>query len=137
MELERILSNWLPIFLSLLALAKILKAWLKDFEKKIEEKYQEKADYESLIETIKKLQIVSDENAKALSIDAQGTLALLRFRLKEEISTARTRGYTTDTEYEVISGLYGAYKALGGNHFISHMFEDYNELKIKRGENHE
>lgn len=137
MELERILSNWLPIFLSLLALAKILKTWLKDFEKKIEEKYQEKADYEGLLETIEKLQVAADENAKSLGLGSQGTLALLRYRLKEEISLAIARGYTTDTEYEVISGLYAAYEPLGGNHFITHQFKEYNKLPIQKGENHE
>ncbi len=137
MELERILSNWLPIFLSLLALAKILKTWLKDFEKKIEEKYQEKADYEGLLETIEKLQVAADENAKALGLGSQGTLALLRYRLKEEMTLALARGYTTNTEYEVISGLFSAYEPLGGNHFITHQFKEYNRLPIRKGENHE
>ena len=137
METLQILSIIVTLILGFYSLGKKIKAWLRDFEKTVEEKYQEKADYEALLETIKKLQIASDKNAKALSIDAQGTLALLRFRLKEEISTARTRGYTTDTEYEVISGLYAAYKALGGNHFITHLFEEYNKLQIRKGENYE
>lgn len=134
MELEKILTNWIPIFLGVIALLKIIKAWLKDFEKTIEKNYQEKADYEALLETIEKLQEAADENAKALGLGAQGTLALLRYRLKEEMTLALDRGYTTDTEYEVISGLYAAYKPLGGNHFITHQFEEYNKLKIQKGE---
>lgn len=134
MGLEKILSNWIPIFLGVIALLKIIKAWLKDFENTIEKNYQEKADYEALLETIEKLQEAADENAKALGLGAQGTLALLRYRLKEEMTLALDRGYTTDTEYEVISGLYAAYKPLGGNHFITHQFEEYNKLKIQKGE---
>lgn len=135
MELEKILSNWLPIFLSLLALVKILKTWLKKFEKKIEENYQEKADYESLLRTIGKMQKTLDGNSKALDINSGGTLALLRFRLKEEISLAIARGYTTVPEYEVISDMYSAYKSMGGNHTIVHMFEDYHALEVRKGEN--
>ncbi len=137
MELEKILSNWLPIFLSLIALAKILKTWLKDFEKKIEEKYQEKADYEGLLLKVKDIQKKVDSSFKAQGANSQGTLALLRYRLKEEISIAVSRGYTSDAEYEVISDMYAAYKLLGGNHTVSHMFEDYEKLEIKKGENHE
>lgn len=137
METLQILSIILTLVLGLYSLGKKIKAWLRDFEKKIEEKYQEKADYEGLLETIEKLQVAADENAKALGLGSQGTLALLRYRLKEEMTLALARGYTTDTEYEVISGLYSAYEPLGGNHFITHQFKEYNKLPIRKGENHE
>lgn len=130
MELERILSNWIPIFLGVIALLKIIKVWLKDFEKTIEKNYQEKADDKSLHESIREI----ERRLDALGANADGTLALLRFRLKEEISLALSRGYTTVAEYEVISEMYTAYKALGGNHTIKHMFEDYQELEVKKGE---
>lgn len=130
MELERILSNWIPIFLGVIALLKIIKVWLKDFEKTIEKNYQEKADDKSLHESIREI----EKRLDALGANADGTLALLRFRLKEEISLALSRGYTTVAEYEVISEMYTAYKALGGNHTIKHMFEDYQELEVKKGE---
>lgn len=130
MELERILSNWIPIFLGVIALLKIIRVWLKDFEKTIEKNYQEKADDKSLHESIREI----EKRLDALGANADGTLALLRFRLKEEISLALSRGYTTVAEYEVISEMYTAYKALGGNHTIKHMFEDYQELEVKKGE---
>ena len=130
MEIERILSNWIPIFLGVIALLKIIKVWLKDFEKTIEKNYQEKADDKSLHEYIREI----EKRLDALGANADGTLALLRFRLKEEISLALSRGYTTVAEYEVISEMYTAYKALGGNHTIKHMFEDYQELEVKKGE---
>ena len=130
MELEKILSNWIPIFLGVIALLKIIKAWLKDFEKKIEESYKEKVDDKRLHESIREI----EKRLDSLDANADGTLALLRFRLKEEISLALSRGYTTDTEYEVISDMYAAYKALGGNHTIKHMFEDYEELEVRKGE---
>ena len=134
METLQILSIIVTLILGFYSLGKKIKAWLNVFEKTVEEKYQEKADYEALLETIEKLQEAADENAKALGLGAQGTLALLRYRLKEEMTLALARGYTTDTEYEVISGLYAAYKPLGGNHFITHQFEEYNKLKIQKGE---
>lgn len=131
MELERILSSWVPIFLGLIGLTKILKVWLKEFEKKIEEKYQEKAEDESLHDSIREI----EKRLDALDANADGTLALLRFRLKEEISLALSRGYTTVPEYEVISEMYSAYKNMGGNHTIGHMFEDYHALEVRKGEN--
>lgn len=130
MELEKILSNWIPIFLGVIALLKIIKAWLKDFEKKIEESYKEKVEDKSLHDSIREIK----KRLDALGANADGTLALLRFRLKEEISLALSRGYTTVAEYEVISEMYAAYKALGGNHTIKHMFEDYEELETRKGE---
>lgn len=135
MEAIQILSVAIPILLGFYSLGKILKVWLKNFEKKIEERYQAKADYDSLLKTIEKLQKASDENFKMLGIESQGTLALLRYRLKEEISLAMERGYTTTTEYEVIADMYSAYKALGGNHTLTHMFEDYGDLEIRKGGN--
>ncbi len=130
MNTLQILSVAIPILLGFYSLGKILKVWLKNFEKKIEERYQAKADYDSLLKTIEKLQEASDENFKMLGIESQGTLALLRYRLKEEISLAMERGYTTTTEYEVISDMHSAYKALGGNHMVHHLYEDYCDLDI-------
>lgn len=130
MELERILSNWIPIFLGVIALLKIIRVWLKDFEKTIEKNYQEKADDKSLHESIREI----EKRLDALDANVDGTLALLRFRLKEEISLALSRGYTTVAEYEVISNMYSAYKNMGGNHTIGHMFEDYGELETRKGE---
>lgn len=130
MELEKVLSNWVPIFLGLIGLAKILKVWLKEFEKKIEEKYQERAEDESLHDSIREI----EKRLDSLDANADGTLALLRFRLKEEISIALARGYTTVSEYEVISEMYAAYEALGGNHTIKHMYEDYKKLEIRKDE---
>ena len=134
METLQILSIILTLVLGLYSLGKKIKAWLRDFEKTVEEKYQEKADYEGLLATIEKLQVASDENAKALGLGSQGTLALLRYRLKEEMTLALARGYTTNTEYEVISGLFSAYEPLGGNHFITHQFKEYNKLPIQKGD---
>ena len=135
METLQILSIIITLILGFYSLGKILKAWLKNFEKRIEENYQEKADYESLLKTIGKMQKTLDGNSKALDINSGGTLALLRFRLKEEISLAIARGYTTVPEYEVISDMYSAYKSMGGNHTIGHMFEDYHALEVRKGEN--
>lgn len=130
MELERVLSNWIPIFLGVVALLKILNVWLKKFEKKIEKSYQERVDDKSLHDSIRKI----EKRLDSLDANADGTLALLRFRLKEEISLALSRGYTTVAEYEVIADMYNAYKNMGGNHFITHQFEEYNKLKIQKGE---
>lgn len=130
MELERVLSNWIPIFLGVVALLKILNVWLKKFEKKIEKSYQERVDDKSLHDSIRKI----EKRLDSLDANADGTLALLRFRLKEEISLALSRGYTTVAEYEVIADMYNAYKNMGGNHTVSHMFEDYEELDIRKGE---
>ena len=135
METLQLISIILTLILGFYSLGKKIKSWLNVFEKAVEEKYQEKADYENLLRTIGKMQKTLDGNSKALDINSGGTLALLRFRLKEEISLAIARGYTTVPEYEVISDMYSAYKSMGGNHTIGHMFEDYHALEVRKGEN--
>lgn len=130
MELERVLSNWIPIFLGVVALLKILNVWIKKFEKKIEKSYQERVDDKSLHDSIREI----EKKLVELDANADGTLALLRYRLKEEISLAISRGYTTAIEYEVLADMYNAYRNMGGNHTVSHMFEDYEELDIRKGE---
>ena len=130
METLQIISIIITLILGFYSLGKILKAWLRNFERKIEERYKEETSDKNLHESVKRI----EKRLEELDANADGTLALLRYRLKEEISLAISRGYTTAIEYEVLADMYNAYKNMGGNHTVSHMFEDYDELDIRKGE---
>lgn len=132
------IAGIISIILGLIALAGYIKKWLENFEKRIEAKYQARIDDESehtalleLKERLEELMKRLDASNDHLRDNSDGTLALLRYRLKEEITAALERGYTTLAEYEVITEMYRAYKNLGGNHTVEHMFEDYHELPMK------
>lgn len=132
------IAGIISIILGLIALAGYIKKWLENFEKRIETKYQARIDDESehtalleLKDRLEELMKRLDASNDHLRDNSDGTLALLRYRLKEEITAALERGYTTLAEYEVITEMYRAYKNLGGNHTVEHMFEDYHELPMK------
>lgn len=131
MDTLQIISIIITLILGFYSLGKILKAWLRNFERKIEERYKEETNDKNLHESVKRI----EKRLEELDANADGTLALLRYRLKEEVSLAISRGYTTVPEYEVISEMYSAYKKMGGNHTIGHMFEDYHALEVRKGEN--
>lgn len=62
-------------------------------------------------------------------------LGVARVLLIEKMQIALDRGYTTQTEYEVIEELYKPYADCGGNGVVKHLFEDrYNGLKVKHHE---
>lgn len=61
-------------------------------------------------------------------------LGLARVTLLDKLDRALERGYTTQSEYDVIRALYQPYTANGGNGTIQHLFEDrYNALKVREG----
>lgn len=92
--------------------------------KKIQADYQARLEDSEFKSTLNR---VNDQ----LMANSEGTLALLRFRLKEEMSKAIANNQTTLTEYEVTTDMFRAYKRLGGNHTVEHMYEDYQELPVK------
>ncbi|XVG95805.1 hypothetical protein ACGCUP_00830 [Eubacteriales bacterium KG125] len=87
-------------------------------------------DYQSKLEDSEFKSTLNHVNEK-LTANSEGTLALLRFRLKEEMSKAIANNQTTLTEYEVTTDMFRAYKRLGGNHTVEHMYEDYQELPVR------
>ena len=59
-------------------------------------------------------------------------LGLARILLTRTMMEALERGYTTQSEYEVVTELYKPYRANGGNGVVKHIFEDrYQTLKVK------
>ncbi|MGE9896741.1 hypothetical protein ACQQ97_07640 [Anaerovoracaceae bacterium SGI.195] len=133
-----LLTTIITLVIGFITIAGYIKKWLENFEKRIEAKYQARIDDESehtalleLKERLEELMKRLDASNDHLRDNSDGTLALLRYRLKEETTLALERGYTTLGEYEVITEMYRAYKNLGGNHTVEHMFEDYHELPMK------
>lgn len=89
-----------------------------------------KQDYKKQLESECELASLN-EMLRKLEIDCAGTKALLRYRLRIEMKTAMDKGYTTETEYADIREMFNAYKDLGGNGVISHLYEDYHELPMR------
>lgn len=59
-------------------------------------------------------------------------LGVARVLLNNTIMGALERGFTTQSEYEIVDELYKPYVANGGNGVVKHLFEDrYQTLKVK------
>lgn len=62
-------------------------------------------------------------------------LGVARVLLIDKMQKALDRGYTTQSEYEVVDELYKPYIKSGGNGVVKHLFEDrYNNIKVKQAE---
>ncbi|TWT12085.1 hypothetical protein [Streptococcus sp. sy004] len=75
-------------------------------------------------------QEVKEVNDK-LELHDESHLVVLYNRLKKDIGLAVSRGYTTSEEFNFISRMYTNYQALGGNGYISKLYEDFTHLSIK------
>ena len=59
-------------------------------------------------------------------------LGVARILLTSTMMEALERGFTTQSEYEIVAELYKPYRANGGNGVVKHIFEDrYQTLKVK------
>ena len=86
---------------------------------------------------LKKEHIKDLENARNKATERQNNrdellLGVARVLLNNTIMGALERGYTTQSEYEIVDELYKPYVANGGNGVVKHLFEDrYQTLKVK------
>lgn len=77
------------------------------------------------------------ENAQKQASERQSNrdellLGVARVLLNNTIMGALERGFTTQSEYEIVDELYKPYVANGGNGVVKHLFEDrYRTLKVK------
>lgn len=118
---------WLDILLAILGgtgLSSLVVStiWTRHKDKMQESKNRKEADQ---LERIRK--IVREENKSThdkldavstqLDLNSQGTITLLRDRMKCSLNYCHQQGYKTTTDMANWMELYNSYKNLGGNHF--------------------
>ncbi|WP_314435266.1 hypothetical protein [uncultured Streptococcus sp.] len=86
----------------------------------------------------KDVQITADENnAKIDEVQAKlklhddAHLVTMRMRLDRDIRRAIRRGFTTKDEFYVVENMHNSYKALGGNGYIDHLYNNFEALQIR------
>ena len=94
--------------------------------------------FEDVKGQIKDVQITADENnAKIDEVQAKlklhddAHLVTMRMRLDRDIRRAIRRGFTTKDEFYVVENMHNSYKALGGNGYIDHLYNNFEALQIR------
>ena len=78
-----------------------------------------------------------DSNAKIDDVQAKlklhddAHLVTMRMRLDRDIRRAIRRGFTTKDEFYVVENMHNSYKALGGNGYIDHLYNNFEALQIR------
>ena len=115
---------------------------IEDVNKQIEDVNKQIEDVNKQIEDvkgqIKDVQITADENnAKIDEVQAKlklhddAHLVTMRMRLDRDIRRAIRRGFTTKDEFYVVENMHNSYKALGGNGYIDHLYNNFEALQIR------
>lgn len=140
-HVEHFFMNVLPVA------TPIIVAW---FSYKLPKKSKEQTDQiisevndakkqiEDVKGQIKDVQITADENnAKIDEVQAKlklhddAHLVTMRMRLDRDIRRAIRRGFTTKDEFYVVENMHNSYKALGGNGYIDHLYNNFEALQIR------
>ena len=95
----------------------------------------EMSDMKKSIEHIKRTgddnnQKIDDANDK-LELHTESHLGVMYRRLEIDIKHALERGYTSGEEFSIIARMYKNYRNLGGNGYITRLYQEYQTLKIK------
>ncbi|MBU0279223.1 hypothetical protein [Gemella sp. zg-1178] len=69
---------------------------------------------------------------EAVDKTAQGTRAILSYRLIKDMRGALHAGFTTVDKVQEVAELYESYENLGGNSVVSTLFIEYKNLPLKR-----
>ena len=77
-------------------------------------------------------QIISELNDVKKQIKHDDAhLVTMRMRLDRDIRRAIRRGFTTKDEFYVVENMHNSYKALGGNGYIDHLYNNFEALQIR------
>ena len=71
---------------------------------------------------------------KVRDANSQGTMLLLKVQLIEYHDKYTKRGFIPSYAYQNFCEMYEAYHALGGNGMVTHMFEEINELNLRKNQ---
>lgn len=69
---------------------------------------------------------------KSRDANSRGTMLLLRVQLIEYHDKYMSLGHIPSYAYENFCEMYEAYHSLGGNGMITHMYEEVEELEIRK-----
>lgn len=72
-----------------------------------------------------------DEVQAKLKLHDEAHLVTMRMRLDRDIRRAIRRGFTTKDEFYVVENMHKSYKALGGNGYIDHLYNNFEALQIR------
>ena len=72
-----------------------------------------------------------DEVQAKLKLHDEAHLVTMRMRLDRDIRRAIRRGFTTKDEFYVVENMHNSYKALGGNGYIDHLYNNFEALQIR------
>ena len=72
-----------------------------------------------------------DEVQEKLKLHDEAHLVTMRMRLDRDIRRAIRRGFTTKDEFYVVENMHKSYKALGGNGYIDHLYNNFETLQIR------
>jgi len=72
-----------------------------------------------------------DEVQAKLKLHDDAHLVTMRMRLDRDIRRAIRRGFTTKDEFYVVENMHNSYKALGGNGYIDHLYNNFEALQIR------
>ena len=81
--------------------------------------------------TLEKIETKVDNLSKKLDANGDGTKTLLADKLKYLCGKAINEGEITYDELRIIENLYNAYHELGGNGFMTDIYNRVKELKVK------
>ena len=133
-QTEHFFMNVLPVA------SPIIIAWLSY---KLPKKSKEQTDQiiSELSEVKKQIKDVQetacDSNTKIDEVQAKlklhddAHLVTMRMRLDRDIRRAIRRGFTTKDEFYVVENMHKSYKALGGNGYIDHLYNNFEALQIR------
>ena len=94
---------------------------LEDVKKQINDAHKTAKDSNSKI----------DEVQAKLKLHDEAHLVTMRMRLDRDIRRAIRRGFTTKDEFYVVENMHNSYKALGGNGYIDHLYNNFEALQIR------
>ena len=133
-QIEHFFMNVLPVA------SPIIIAWLSY---KLPKKSKEQTDQiiSELSEVKKQIKDVQetacdsntkiDEVQEKLKLHDEAHLVTMRMRLDRDIRRAIRRGFTTKDEFYVVENMHKSYKALGGNGYIDHLYNNFEALQIR------
>ena len=121
-------------------LSPIIIAWLgyKLPKKSKEQTDQIISELNDVKKQIEDVQTTADENnakidevQEKLKLHDDAHLVTRRMRLDRDIRRASRRGFTTKDEFYVVENMHNSYKALGGNGYIDHLYNNFDALQIR------
>lgn len=133
-QTEHFFMNVLPVA------TPIVVAWLgykmpkktkEETDKIVSELTDVKKQIEDVQTTAKDSNSKIDEVQEKLKVHDEAHLNTMKLRLDRDMRRAIRRGFTTKDEFYVVENMHNSYKALGGNGYIDHLYNNFEALQIR------